>query len=265
MTVGEMAERCALKPSTASEPLSLPAPLRPGPLPQGGQAGLLPRRRREHGRAAGRCRTTWRPAARRAAADEPRPATPRSVRCAGRAWRTSRRPRTGRPGSRPRSAPLGSEQAGFAQLLQVVGDGRLGDADVGDVAHACFAACVRGDLGEQAQPHRVGQRLEQGHHALRPPLRTPRRTCDRRLSTGPFCRRRTGPASRRIPPSVHPACTRLRRGSSHRRWRRKVEAIGADSRAGMPQSADRLGGFHRLPQGDSNWPQFADDSEDPAP
>ncbi len=60
----------------------------------------------------------------------------------------------------PGSAPLGGEQPGLLELLQVVGDGRLGDADVGDVADARLTALVRGDGREQPQPYRVPERLE---------------------------------------------------------------------------------------------------------
>src|SRR5690606_15816207 len=60
----------------------------------------------------------------------------------------------------PGAAPLGREQVGFFELLEVVGEGRLRDTDVGVVAHARLAGLVRGEGREQPQPHRVAERLE---------------------------------------------------------------------------------------------------------
>jgi len=54
----------------------------------------------------------------------------------------------------PGSAALAVDQSGFAELAEVVGDGRLGDADVLDVADAGFTG-GGGDSGEEPQPSRV--------------------------------------------------------------------------------------------------------------
>ena len=60
-------------------------------------------------------------------------------------------------------ATLGAlQQAGLVQHLEVVADRGLGQVEgVVEVADAGLAVRVRGHQGEQPQPHRVGERLEQ--------------------------------------------------------------------------------------------------------
>jgi hypothetical protein len=61
----------------------------------------------------------------------------------------------------PHPALVAAEDPGVDQDLQVVGDGRLGQAErLGQLAHARLAALVRGDHRDQPQPGRIGQRLE---------------------------------------------------------------------------------------------------------
>ncbi|MPM88423.1 hypothetical protein SDC9_135527 [bioreactor metagenome] len=65
----------------------------------------------------------------------------------------------------PGAAPLGAEQAGVLQDLQVVGDGGLGDVgEFGEVADAGLAARVGGDGRQHPEPERVGQRLQRVGH-----------------------------------------------------------------------------------------------------
>lgn len=60
-------------------------------------------------------------------------------------------------------AALGAGQdPGIDQDFQVMGDGRLGEADgVGQLAHAGLTVLVRGDQRDQAQPGGVGERFHE--------------------------------------------------------------------------------------------------------
>src|SRR5699024_8075970 len=61
----------------------------------------------------------------------------------------------------PGAAPLGRDESGLAQQLQMVRDRGLGQVEGGrQVAHAHLAAVLGGDHRQQPQPYRVGQGLE---------------------------------------------------------------------------------------------------------
>ena len=67
----------------------------------------------------------------------------------------------------PDAALLAVEQAGLVQHLEVVADRRLRQVErVLQVADAGLAVGVRGDQGQQPQPDRVGERLEQRRDPL---------------------------------------------------------------------------------------------------
>ena len=88
----------------------------------------------------------------------------------------------------PDAALAAVEQADLVEHLEVVADRRLGEVEgVVEVAHAGLAVGVRGDQGQQPQPHRVGERLEQ----RRDPLGL------RRRSAAPWSAASSRPPSRR--------------------------------------------------------------------
>ena len=63
----------------------------------------------------------------------------------------------------PAALLLAREQAGVDELLHVVADGGLTDAErLGEIACADRLATLSGDVGEEPEPRGVGQRLEQG-------------------------------------------------------------------------------------------------------
>ena len=106
-----------------------------------------------------------------------RNAVPTSSATARRASGVTRpRRRAARPGRRgprahavvdPDAALAPVEQADLVQHLEVVADRRLGEVEgVVEVADAGLLVGVRRDQGEQPQPHRVGQRLEQRRDPL---------------------------------------------------------------------------------------------------
>jgi NADPH:quinone reductase-like Zn-dependent oxidoreductase len=67
----------------------------------------------------------------------------------------------------PLAALLAEQQAGVGEDLHVVGDGGLGQRHrCGEVADAGLPVGLRGDQGQQAQPGRLGQRLEDGGEPL---------------------------------------------------------------------------------------------------
>jgi NADPH-dependent 2,4-dienoyl-CoA reductase/sulfur reductase-like enzyme len=82
----------------------------------------------------------------------------------------------------PGTAPLGADQPGLAQDLQMVADRRCRHIERrSEVAHAGLSARVTGDHRQQPQPHRVRHRLEQRRQLLRPRLRQ-RLACQRRAA-----------------------------------------------------------------------------------
>ena len=67
----------------------------------------------------------------------------------------------------PHAALLAVEQPGRVQHLEVVADRGLGQVEgVVEVADAGLAGGTGGDQADQPQPHRVGQRLQQGRDLL---------------------------------------------------------------------------------------------------
>src|SRR5262249_29245697 len=68
----------------------------------------------------------------------------------------------------PRAAPLPAQESRLREHLQVMADGGLGEAErLYEMADACLRTGLRGDVAEETQAPRIGDRLEGARQLLR--------------------------------------------------------------------------------------------------